>query len=113
MTHPDDANRDALRRMETQGDNLHRARKIEFTVVFSEQDSANQFARHMRTLGYEASIDLSETAEGFPWDVIVVKHMVPCHSEIEKFEATLESVAAAFGGHNDGWGCFPQPSEDQ
>jgi len=113
MTYPDDANGDALRRMEAQGDDLRRARNIEYTVVFPNESSANQFATHMQTLGYEASVELSETAEEFPWDVIVVKHMVRCHSEIEKFEATLEDAARAYGGHNDGWGCFSQPLDEQ
>jgi hypothetical protein len=103
MKYPNDANGDALQRMEAQGDDLSRPRKIEFTVVFPNQNSADQFARHIGALGYEASFEFSETAEGFPWDVIVVKQMVPSHNEIGEFQRVLQTAAGAFGGRNDGW----------
>ena len=109
MIYPNDANGDALRRMAAEGDDLTRPRDIEFTVVFPNARSAKQFAEQMRTQGYEASHELSETVEGFPWDVIVVKHMAPSHTEIGNFEALLQSEADPFGGHNDGWGSFSEP----
>jgi hypothetical protein len=106
MVHPDDDSGDALRRLETNGDDLTLPRDVDFTVVFPDQDSGEKFASHFRTLGYRASVELSETVEAFPWDVVVVKHMAPSHKEIVDFEDLLQSVAAAFGGRNDGWGCF-------
>jgi hypothetical protein len=45
----------------------------------------------------------------WPWDVVVVKHMVPSHEEIGSFEGMLESVANPLGGRNDGWGCLSDP----
>ena len=110
MIYPNDANGDALLRMEAAGDDLTGPRNIEFTIVFPNENSANEFANHVRTIGYEASPEFSETAEGFPWDVIVVKHMAPSHSEIGRIEAVLQSAAGAFGGHNDGWICLSEPS---
>jgi len=110
MKYPNDATGDALRRMQAQGDDLTRPRNIEFTVVFPNQKSANQFARHVGALGYEASLEFSETVEAFPWDVIVAKHMAPSHDEIEEFESMLQTAAGAFGGHNDGWVCVSEPS---
>jgi len=95
--------------MESEGDDLTRPREIEFTVVFPSEDSARQFARQMLAEGYGASCDSSETVEGFPWDVIVIKHMVPSYSEIGTFEVMLQEAADRFGGHNDGWGCFSEP----
>jgi len=47
--------------------------------------------------------------EGCPWDVVVVKRMVPSYSEIVSFEGMLEAAADPFGGHNDGWGCLSWP----
>ena len=110
MKFHNDANGDALRRMEAQGDDLTRPRSIEFTVVFPNQNSANQFASHIGALGHEVSLEISETVEGFPWDVIVVKQMVPSHNEIEEFETVLQTAAGAFGGRNDGWVCVSNPS---
>jgi hypothetical protein len=108
MKYPNHAHRDALRRVEAQGDDLT-PRNIEFTVVFPNQNSASQFARHIGALGSAVSLELSETVEGFPWDVIVVKHMAPSHNEIGEFETALQTVAGALGGRNDGWVCTSDP----
>ena len=109
MTYPNDGTGDALRRLQSQGDDLSRPRKIDFTVVFADANSAEQFAEHFRRLGHDASVDLTETDRDFPWDVIVVQHMVPAYDGIASFERLLQSVADAWGGHNDGWGCFSEP----
>lgn len=109
MTYPNDGNGDALRRMQAQGDDLTRARNIDFTVAFADASSAEQFAEHFRTLGYGVSVEVTEPDQDFPWDVIVVQHMVPSYDGITDFEKLLQSVADGWGGHNDGWGCFSEP----
>jgi hypothetical protein len=109
MPYPRDENGDALRRMEAAGDDLTRSRDVEFTVVFPSKKSAEEFAKSISTQGYEAEVEFSETVEGLPWDVIVVKHMAPSYAEIGNFEALLQSVADRFGGRNDGWGSFSEP----
>ena len=111
MIYPNDANGDALRRMEAEGDDLNRPRNIDFTVVFADQISAERFAGHFRGLGHEASVELTKTNQDYPWDVVVVQHMVPSYDGIGNFEKLLESVAWGWGGHNDGWGCFSEPSK--
>ncbi len=73
MPHPPDTNSDVLRRLESQGNDLSRPRDIDFTVVFPDENPAQQFANHFRALGYKVSAELTNTAEGFPWDVLVVK----------------------------------------
>lgn len=110
MLHPNDADGDALRRLEADGDNLTRPRDIDFAVVFTDANSAEQFAKHFRALGHKVSVELTDSNEDFPWDVIVVQHMVPSHDGIRSFEDLLQSVADNWGGHNDGWGCFAQTS---
>ena len=104
--YPNDANGDVLRRMEAQGDDLARPRNIDFTVVFGDAVSAEQFAEHFRALGHKASVERTETRQYFPWDVLVVQHMALSYDGISNFENMLQSVAYRFGGHNDGWGCF-------
>ena len=106
MKYPHDANGDALRRMEAHGDDLTSSRHVEFTVAFPNENAAKQFADHFSTLGYAASAEPAETVDDFPWDVVVVKHMVPSHAEIGAFEDSLQRVADGLGGHNDGWGCL-------
>jgi hypothetical protein len=52
MIYPNDANGDALRRMEAQGDDLSRPRNIDFSVVFSDKNSADEFARVPHSLRF-------------------------------------------------------------
>lgn len=94
--------------MEVQGDDLTRPRNIEFTVAFADSSSAEQFAEHFRALGNKVSVELTETDQDFPWDAVVVQHMVPSYDGITHFENVLQSVADNWGGHNDGWGCFSE-----
>jgi hypothetical protein len=104
MSYPKDANGDALRRMEEAGDDVTRPRNIDFTVVFPNKDAAEKVADQFRAHGHAVSIEFTETDEEFPWDVVVVKHMIPTHEGISAFEDSLQRVASLFGGHNDGWG---------
>jgi len=108
MTFPDDANGDALRRLQRDGDDLTRARDIDFTVVFHDASAAEAFANHFRRLDHEASVEETHTKPELPWDVVIVNRMVPSHVGITEFENLLQSVATGFGGRNDGWGCFAE-----
>jgi regulator of ribonuclease activity B len=108
MIHPNDDNGDVLRKLEAKGDSLTLPRDIDFAVVFRGEDAARRFGEHFRAQGYKVSFDRAETEPGFPWDVIVVRHMVPSYQAIGDFEAALQEVADTLGGHNDGWGCITQ-----
>lgn len=109
MDCPDDENGDALRRMETHQDDLTRPRDIDFTVVFADAIAAEKFAEHFCASGHEVSVGGTEANQNFPWEVVVVRHMVPSHDGITDFENLLQSVADEWGGLNDGWGCFSEP----
>lgn len=106
MDYPDDDNGDALRRLQADGDDLTRARDINFTVVFQDQFKADQFAQHFRNAGYKSKVEEAQVKKTHPWDVVVVKRMIPTHSGIIKFEAELQAIAGTLEGCNDGWGCF-------
>ena len=75
MLLPNDANGDVLRRMEAQGDDLSRPGNVDFTVIFADESSAEQFAEHFRALGHEASVKANESDPDFPWDVVVDQHI--------------------------------------
>jgi hypothetical protein len=106
MIFPNDANGDALRRLERDGDDLTRARDIDFAVALPDEAAAEGFADYFRHLGYEVSAEKTHTQPELPWDVVVVKNMVPSHNGITEFEDLLQSIASGFRGRNDGWGCF-------
>jgi hypothetical protein len=111
MFHPNDDNGDVLRRLESHGDDLSRPRDIDFNVVFPDETSAEEFARQIRQDGYQATVRLEKVVETHPWEVLVVKNMVPTHSGITSFEQELQDIAEALGGRNDGWGCISQPGK--
>jgi hypothetical protein len=103
---PDDETGAALRRMREQGDDLGRARDIDFTVVFPNEKRATEFSNSFSKLGLKTCVEKAECVPELPWDVRVIKHMIPSHESITEFEVALEKAAAALGGRNDGWGCF-------
>ena len=106
MVHPNDDTGHALRRLEADGDDLSIARDIDFSVVFPDESSASHFAEHFVHAGYKATVSFAQAKESHPWDVLVVKNMVPSHIGITDFENELQKVADALGGFDDGWGCF-------
>ncbi len=108
LTFPEDENGDVLRRMQANGDNLTVARDIDFVVVFPSEPQAQEFAALYAARGHKAELRNSNVVPELPWDVLVVKHMIPSHLGITDFEAQLEEDAAALGGRNDGWGSFQQ-----
>lgn len=93
MIFPNDPNGDALRRMEAEGDDLTKPRNVDFNVAFPDRNSAEGFAKHFRALGHEVSVEAAESNQDFPWDVVVVKRMVPSHEGITSFENLLQSAA--------------------
>ena len=107
MFFPD--NGDALRRLIAEGDDLSQSRNIDFTVVFPDQLSSEGFARGPSELGYKVSLRYAEVEKGFPWDGLVVKHMLPSLREIEEFETLLQRTDDVWGGQNDGRGCCSHP----
>jgi hypothetical protein len=105
---PYDENGAALRRLQTDGDDLTQERSIDFTVVFPSEQAAERFAKHFRQLGCEVSCKDTHCVAELPWDVVVAKQMVPSHAAITEFENELQQMASILGGRNDGWGCFAQ-----
>ncbi len=106
---PADENGEVLRQMAESGDDLSKPRNIDFTVVLPSEAAAREFCAYFATAGHQVKVDETGTVPELPWDVVVVKHMLPTHTGIARFEEELEAVAESLGGRNDGWGCFEQP----
>jgi len=105
MTFPSDENGDVLRRMQANGDNLEKARDIDFNYVFPEEEDARQFSAAIGRLGYDR-VSYEFWQEKQMWDVQVIVFMVPGHAEITRIELSLDAIAREFFGRADGWGCF-------
>ena len=107
-TFPRDDNGDVLRRMHRDGDDLSKPRDIDFTVVMPTLAAAEELGQRMRTQGHAVKVTRTACVAHLPWDVRIVKHMLPTHADIGAFEEELAVLAAPQGGRNDGWGCWAQ-----
>jgi regulator of RNase E activity RraB len=108
-----EANRDVILQLIEAGDDLSKARDIDFSVVFPDGKSAEAFASELQRQGYTISVEEMDAEEGLLWDVTVVKHMLPVCEAITAFQQSLESIASPLGGRNDGWGCIAQKPSSQ
>lgn len=108
LVFPDDENGDVLWRMNQQGDNLTKAREIDFSVIFSNKEMALKFATHLLCNNQKVSFDSYEENETMPWQVQAHPILMPTYENICRYEEWLAQHAAALGGCNDGWGCFAQ-----
>ena len=105
MDFPSDENGDVLRRMAAGGDDLTRARIIEFMHVMPREAAARQMAASAQRLGFTVTVDQLDDDEGrmtSDWDVTCSLEMVPTHASITETEQRLAKLAKSF----DGWGCF-------
>jgi hypothetical protein len=103
MEFPDDENGDALRNMQASGDDLSKARAVDFSVVFDEVAGAREFKE--RIASDDIDVVIHDDAEDVV-DVTVSVRMVPTHAAISEFEAKIDHLASPLGGRNDGWGSF-------
>lgn len=102
---PDDENGRVLRDMASSGDDLSKERDIDFSIIFSDQSSAENFCQIASKEGWATDLDEPDTEAG-EWDVTVTTMMLPNHSAISAMEERLLDLASSFGGRLDGWGCF-------
>lgn len=99
-----DENAEILRTMEAGGSDLGPARRIDFSHVFPDRESANAFARSIESEGFSTTVEYVGR-EG-PWDVTAFKEMVPNCENITSTEARLDTLARLYQGRADGWGFF-------
>jgi hypothetical protein len=105
---PDDENGDVLWRMQERGDNLSKAREIDFSVIFPTEAAALKFAVHLLRNGQKVSFAQYEGNDEMPWQVEVHPVMKPTHENISEYEGHLAEDAEQLGGRNDGWGSMQQ-----
>jgi regulator of ribonuclease activity B len=104
LTFPADLNGDVLRKMQDDGDDLTKARDIEYCFLFESERDAKAFASDVARLALRAVVG-PYPAESC-WDVIVSKNMLPTHEGITATEQLLGDLASDHDGSSDGWGCL-------
>ncbi len=104
LSFPDDENGDVLRRMQDSGDDLTKARKVEFQHVFPVKIDAISFLAE--TADESVEVTIGWYADARCWNVQVARSMVPSHEDISSMEGQLDRIARTHRGRADGWGCF-------
>ena len=109
---PADENGNVLRLMVAHGDDLSRARIVDFGHLLPDEASARRMAAAAEQLGFAVQFEPLEDDEGpvagqrsGEWDVTCSREMVPTHAGITATERQLDALARSFGGRADGWGC--------
>lgn len=108
---PADENGNVLRLMVAHGDDLSRARVVDFGHLLPDEASARRMAAAATQLGFVVQVEPIEDDEAEPdqpvgaWDVTCSREMVPTHAGITAVERQLDALARSFGGRADGWGC--------
>lgn len=103
---PATENGDVLFNMAQSGDSLWIARKINFSLIFPDRESAQGFSAKATSENFQCKVDKYDVAEGYKFQVEVSIEMVPNHEAITSIESHMEELAQPYGGRNDGWGCF-------
>lgn len=107
-TFPNDETGELLRLMQEQGDDLTRARDVDFFLVFETRDEAQAFL-DLADLGPEFRTGLSRYEKTRKWQVTLTAQMVPVYAEIVALEKQVARLGRQHGGEPDGWGCEKVP----
>jgi hypothetical protein len=127
-TFPDDDDGAVLASLAEAGVDLSKPLEIEFAIVATDDESAQQIAAAVRAAGYSAEVDYDagepedgeavagdqafedededEDDEQFgpSWTICVAIELIPEHARIVAIQAELDALAVPFGGAADGWG---------
>jgi hypothetical protein len=101
---PNDSDGDALRRVESHGNDMTAPMVIEFPVVVPSEIPAKQFASVASSKGYK--VHLWKRVNDSDWDVICAIEMVPTHADVVRIQRQLTEWANPFGGYCNSWGTF-------
>ncbi len=109
---PADETGNVLRLMVAHGDDLTRARVVDFGHLLPDEAAARRMAAAAAQLGFAVQVEPIDDDEELPagqrsgeWDVTCSQEMVPTHAGITATERQLDALARSFGGRADGWGC--------
>ncbi|HIF51585.1 MAG TPA: ribonuclease E inhibitor RraB [Thiotrichaceae bacterium] len=105
---PDDVNGNVLWKMQQDGDDLSKAREIEFTVIFATEDDALGFGETLLVNRQKILLSNNDENTEHPFELVAYVYMEPTHEELSAYEDLLTLHSKPFNGHNDGWGCFVQ-----
>ena len=112
MDYPQDADGDALRRLQADGSDMSRPMNIDFAVAVPDEAAGHAVAEGAQALGYKAEVvhDPGDD-DRESWTCYCTRRMVPTHHGVLDAQQQLDEVGRRFGGYADGWGSFGNAEE--
>ena len=99
--YPDDADGDALRRVEEDGADMSQPMKIEFSIDVSSEEKARSLAERIAAIGYAPSIFVDE--ESGSVSIYCAKSMLATYEGLVAAQFELNKLCAPFAAECDGW----------
>ncbi|MDB6117999.1 MAG: hypothetical protein JWO08_1780 [Verrucomicrobiaceae bacterium] len=100
---PDDENGDVLYGIAQRAGDLISSRPVDFCHIFPSRASAAEFAGCISE-GERLNPERYDGRQGYSWQVVVSRKMVPSHGNVTTTEAHLADIVSQYGGIPDGWG---------
>ena len=100
---PDNENGDILYSIAEQAGDLICCNGVDFCHVFPKRSHADGFAQQIDPAEL-STIEPYDGRDGFSWQVIITRQMIPSHANISSAEMSLAELAADYSGEPDGWG---------
>jgi len=105
---PQDADKLALRQLETRGADLSLPRHLIHFLLFEHEADARAAADAIDGGSWTTRVD-PPTQSLEEWSVRVDGHRVVGADTVASFRAQFEQIAAAYGGEYDGWEAAAKP----
>ena len=102
--YPDDADGDALRRVEAGGADMTRTMRVEFSLDVPDMAAARSIAELVASHGYEPDIFVNDQDGSV--SVYCAKEMLATYDCVVGGQAELNRLCKSLGGVCDGWGTF-------
>ena len=103
-TYPNDADGDALQRVDAAGADMSRPMDIDFVVVVPDREAGEAVARLAARSGYRT--ELVHDEEDDVWDCSCIKTMLADDEGNIEAQRELDELSRPYGRQSDGWGTF-------
>lgn len=103
--YPNDADGDALRRVECDGSDMSKPMFINFHVAVPDESTANNLAAVAHKLGYRVAVYASPECT-LPWTCECSTRMLATYDGVIATQNELADLTKQFSGQLDGWGTF-------
>lgn len=103
---PTDRTGDTLWEMQKAGDDLEKAREVEFSVLFPSEALALEFGQLLLENNQKLSCTPFQDNSELPWEVTAYPEMSLSYENVSTYQELLETTSEQFEGKFDGFYCL-------